>query len=553
MIKENLVELFASSIKENWENPAFTDYFDKKTFTYQDVAEQVAQLHLLFKKLNVQKNDKIALVGKNGSLWCITYIATVTYGAVIVPMLQDFPPENLTNIINHSDSKILFTSDYIWNKLNAEDLPNVESDISLEKFECISTKEEKNAKFIADAEKAFKEKYPNGFTKEDIKYAEVPNSNVVCFSYTSGTTGFSKGVMLTANNFAGNITFGITTKMAHKKKVLSFLPLAHAYCCAFDFLTSFCDGTHTTYLGKMPAAPILMKALSEIKPDIIFTVPLIIEKIYKKKLQPIINKPYMKFLMSVPFIKKVIGVKIHYQLKNAFGGKFDQMVIGGAPLNHEVETFLRKIRIPYTVGYGKTECAPLISYSHWKEYKETSVGKILPNMEVKIASKDPFKEIGEILVRGENVMAGYYKNEEATADAIDNEGWLHTGDMGYIDQDYNIYIRGRNKSMLLGANGQNIYPEEIEAKLNNMPYVAESVVVQNKASKLIALVYPDQDAVKAEKLSEKALLKMMEKNKRHLNKQIAAYEQIAEIRIHQTEFEKTAKKSIKRFLYSVED
>mgnify|MGYP003301551199 FL=1 len=553
MIKENLVELFASSIKENWENPAFTDYFDKKTFTYQDVAEQVAQLHLLFKKLNVQKNDKIALVGKNGSLWCITYIATVTYGAVIVPMLQDFPPENLTNIINHSDSKILFTSDYIWNKLNAEELPNVESVISLEKFECISTKEEKNAKFIADAEKAFKEKYPNGFTKEDIKYAEVPNSNVVCFSYTSGTTGFSKGVMLTANNFAGNITFGITTKMAHKKKVLSFLPLAHAYCCAFDFLTSFCDGTHTTYLGKMPAAPILMKALSEIKPDIIFTVPLIIEKIYKKKLQPIINKPYMKFLMSVPFIKKVIGVKIHYQLKNAFGGKFDQMVIGGAPLNHEVETFLRKIRIPYTVGYGMTECAPLISYSHWKEYKETSVGKILPNMEVKIASKDPFKEIGEILVRGENVMAGYYKNEEATADAIDNEGWLHTGDMGYIDQDYNIYIRGRNKSMLLGANGQNIYPEEIEAKLNNMPYVAESVVVQNKASKLIALVYPDQDAVKAEKLSEKALLKMMEKNKRHLNKQIAAYEQIAEIRIHQTEFEKTAKKSIKRFLYSVED
>lgn len=553
MIKENLVELFASSIKENWENPAFTDYFDKKTFTYQDVAEQVAQLHLLFKKLNVQKNDKIALVGKNGSLWCITYIATVTYGAVIVPMLQDFPSENLTNIINHSDSKILFTSDYIWNKLNAEELPNVESVISLEKFECISTKEEKNAKFIADAEKAFKEKYPNGFTKEDIKYAEVPNSNVVCFSYTSGTTGFSKGVMLTANNFAGNITFGITTKMVHKKKVLSFLPLAHAYCCAFDFLTSFCDGTHTTYLGKMPAAPILMKALSEIKPDIIFTVPLIIEKIYKKKLQPIINKPYMKFLMSVPFIKKVIGVKIHYQLKNAFGGKFDQMVIGGAPLNHEVETFLRKIRIPYTVGYGMTECAPLISYSHWKEYKETSVGKILPNMEVKIASKDPFKEIGEILVRGENVMAGYYKNEEATADAIDNEGWLHTGDMGYIDQDYNIYIRGRNKSMLLGANGQNIYPEEIEAKLNNMPYVAESVVVQNKASKLIALVYPDQDAVKAEKLSEKALLKMMEKNKRHLNKQIAAYEQIAEIRINQTEFEKTAKKSIKRFLYSVED
>lgn len=553
MIKENLIDLFENSIKENWGNPAFTDYFDKKTFTYQDVAEQVAQLHLLFKKLNVQKNDKIALVGKNGSLWCITYIATVTYGAVIVPMLQDFPPENLTNIINHSDSKILFTSDYIWNKLNAEELPNVESVISLEKFECISTKEEKNAKFIADAEKAFKENYPNGFTKEDIKYAEVPNSNVVCFSYTSGTTGFSKGVMLTANNFAGNITFGITTKMVHKKKVLSFLPLAHAYCCAFDFLTSFCDGTHTTYLGKMPAAPILMKALSEIKPDIIFTVPLIIEKIYKKKLQPIINKPYMKFLMSVPFIKKVIGVKIHYQLKNAFGGKFDQMVIGGAPLNHEVETFLRKIRIPYTVGYGMTECAPLISYSHWKEYKETSVGKILPNMEVKIASKDPFKEIGEILVRGENVMAGYYKNEEATADAIDNEGWLHTGDMGYIDQDYNIYIRGRNKSMLLGANGQNIYPEEIEAKLNNMPYVAESVVVQNKAAKLIALVYPDKDAMKADKVSEKALAKIMDKNKRHLNKQIAAYEQIAEIRIHATEFEKTAKKSIKRFLYSVED
>ena len=553
MIKENLVELFASSIKENWENPAFTDYFDKKTFTYQQVAERVAELHLLFDKLNVQKNDKIALVGKNGSLWCITYIATITYGAVVVPMLQDFPPENLTNIINHSDSKLLFTSDYIWTKLNAEDLPNIESAISLENFECIFAKDKTSEEYIANAQNTFNEKYPNGFTKEDIKYAEVPNSNVVCFSYTSGTTGFSKGVMLTANNFAGNITFGITTKMVHKKKVLSFLPLAHAYCCAFDFLTSFCDGTHTTYLGKMPAAPILMKALSEIKPDIIFTVPLIIEKIYKKKLQPIINKPYMKFLMSVPFIKKVIGVKIHYQLKNAFGGKFDQMVIGGAPLNHEVEAFLKKIRIPYTVGYGMTECAPLISYSHWKEYKETSVGKILPKMEVKILSNDPYKEIGEILVRGENVMAGYYKNEEATNAALDADGWLHTSDMGYIDTDNNIYIRGRNKSMLLSANGQNIYPEEIEAKLNNMPYVAESVVVQNKAAKLIALVYPDKDAMKADKVSEKALAKIMDKNKRHLNKQIAAYEQITEIRIHAAEFEKTAKKSIKRFLYSVDD
>ncbi|MBO5974795.1 MAG: AMP-binding protein, partial [Paludibacteraceae bacterium] len=468
-------------------------------------------------------------------------------------MLQDFPPENLTNIINHSDSKILFTSDYIWTKLNAEELPNIESAISLENFECIFAKDKKSEEYIANAQNAFNEKYPNGYTKDDIKYAEVPNSNLVCLSYTSGTTGFSKGVMLTANNFAGNITFGITTKMVHKKKVLSFLPLAHAYCCAFDFLTSFCDGTHTTYLGKMPAAPLLMKALSDIKPDIIFTVPLIIEKVYKKKLQPIINKPYMKVLMSLPFIKKVIGVKIHYQLKNAFGGKFEQMVIGGAPLNPEVEAFLRKIRIPYTVGYGMTECAPLISYSHWKEYKETSVGKILPTMEVKIMSNDPYKEIGEILVRGENVMAGYYKNEEATNAALDADGWLHTGDMGYIDTDNNIYIRGRNKSMLLGANGQNIYPEEIEAKLNNMPYVAESVVVQNKAAKLIALVYPDKDAMKADKISEKALARIMDKNKRHLNKQIAAYEQVTEIRIHATEFEKTAKKSIKRFLYSVDD
>lgn len=553
MIKENLVDLFANGIKENWENPAFTDYFDKKTFTYQQVAEQVAQLHLLFEKLNVQKNDKIALVGKNGSFWCITYIATVTYGAVIVPMLQDFPVENLTNIINHSDSKLLFTSDYIWNKLNIEELPNIESVISLENSKCIFAKEDKNKNFIDEAEKIFNEKYPNGYLKDDIKYADVPNSNVVCLSYTSGTTGFSKGVMLTANNFAGNIVFGLDTKMVHKKNVLSFLPLAHAYCCAFDFLTSFCDGTHTTYLGKMPAAPILMKALAEVKPDIIFTVPLIIEKVYKKKIQPLINKPYMKFLLSIPFIKKIIGVKIHYQLKNAFGGRFSQIVIGGAPLNPEVEAFLKKIKIHYCVGYGMTECAPLISYSPWNEYKETSVGKILPNMEVKIASKDPFKEIGEILVRGENVMVGYYKNEEATAEALDSEGWLHTGDMGFLDKDYNIYIRGRNKNMLLGANGQNIYPEEIEAKLNNMPYVAESIVVQNKASKLIALVYPDQDALKAEKLSEKALLKAMDRNKRHLNKQVAAYEQVAEIRIYKTEFEKTAKKSIKRFLYSVED
>lgn len=553
MIKERLVDLFADSIRQNWAKPAVSDYLDNKTLTYGEVGTQVAKLHLLFKHLGVEKGDKISLIGKNGTDWCITYIATVTYGAIIVPILQDFPAPNVHHIVTHSDSKILFASDYIWKLLDANELPNITTvfNLDFDNLTCLYQKEEtKIAETLSNLDAEFAQLYPNGYTANDVKYADVDNSEVVCISYTSGTTGFSKGVMLTSNNLAGNVMYGKETKLVKDAKVLSFLPLAHAYCCAFDFLAVFCEGSHTYYLGKTPAPPILMKALADVKPDMIFTVPLIIEKVYKKKILPTINKPIIKMLLGIPGINKVISKKIHFELKKAFGGRFREIIIGGAAFNPEVEAFFKKIRIKFCVGYGMTECGPLISKSPWKKFVLTSVGQILPSMEVKIQSNDPYNEVGEILVRGEHVMAGYYKNEEATNAVIDKDGWLHTGDMGFIDRNKNIYIRGRNKSMLLGPNGQNIYPEEIEAKLNNLDLIQESLVLQDKSNKLIALVYLDADAIRRGRISQKHIQRTLEHNRKVVNRQVGAYEQIAEIRIFDKEFEKTPKRSIKRFLYT---
>ena len=532
MIKENLIRLFENSMKNNWDRPAMTDYMEKKTYTYGDIAKEVARLHVLFKSIGFEKGDKLALVGKNGPKWCTVYIATVTYGGVIVPILQDFNPNDIQHIVNHSDAKFLFISDNLWDNLFEEDLLYINGVFSLNDYRCIH---QKDGYSIQKAYKAwdenFHETYPNGFSAADVLYPTIPNSEMVCISYTSGSTGFSKGVMLSGNAFAGNITYGIQSKLLEPgSRCLAFLPLAHAYGCAFDFLTSFCCGSHTTYLGKVPSPKILMKALSEIKPTVIFTVPLIIEKIYRKQIQPMLEKRSMQFMLNVPLLDSTILSTINKKLTETFGNEFKEVIIGGAALNPEAEEFFKKIGFRFTVGYGMTECAPLISHAFWDEFKLHSVGKVLPTMEAKILSNDPQNEVGEILVRGENVMLGYYKNEEATRLALDEDGWLHTGDMGTMDYDGTIYIKGRNKNMLLGPSGQNIYPEEIE-------------------NKLVALVVPDYDAMDEAKLTTKDLELVMEENRKALNETTAAYESITKIQIYPSEFEKTPKKSIKRFLY----
>ena len=576
MIKENFIRLFEDSFRKNWELPAFTNYGENKTFTYEDVAREVAKLHILFEQCGIQKDDKIALVGRNNAYWTIAYIATVTYGAIIVPILQDFNANDIHHITNHSESKLLFASDANWENLEEEKLITVEAVFSLNKFNLTTivdhTKptlldkteddmpvvEPHEAPFTAEQispeniERLFNEKYPDGFYPDCVRYIDKPNSEIVSINYTSGTTGFSKGVLTSGNALAGNITYGIETNLlVREKKLVAFLPLAHAYGCAFDFLTAVCAGCHTYFIGKTPSPKILLKAFAEVKPHIIFCVPLIIEKIYKKQILPLLSKPSMRWVLKVPLLDQVVLEQVRQKLVDAFGGEFSQIIVGGAPLNAEVEDFFHKIKFPFTVGYGMTECAPLISVSlpGLDSYVPFSAGKILPKMDVRITGADPNTGIGEIEVRGENVMSGYYKNEEATRQIFTEDGWLRTGDLGYIDAEKRIFIRGRSKTMILGPSGQNIYPEEIEAKLNNMPFVMESLVLQQDG-KLVALVCPDYDAADAEHLTQKELQEKMEENRKALNSMVASYEGVTQIQIYPSEFEKTPKKSIKRYLYT---
>lgn len=553
MIKENFVKLYEESFKYNWDLPALSDYSEKTTLYYKDLAREIARIHILLEEANIKKGEKIALIGKNNITWCATYLAVVHYGAVIVPILQDFHANNVQHIINHSEAVLLFTSDAIWDTLDEDQLPEIRGAFSINNFNFKCLYEKKGEKFIritATLDDKMNKKYPNGYTKEDIKYAEVDNSEVVLINYTSGTTGFSKGVMLTANNLAGNTTHAHYLELLFRgKNIVSFLPLAHAYGCAFEFLYSLTEGAHTTLLGKTPSPKILTEAFSEIKPYLIISVPLVLEKIYKKVILPKIEKPAIKAALKIPIIREQIYAKIRKGLIDALGGSFHEIIIGGAALNGEVEAFLYKIKFPFTVGYGMTECAPLISYDHNYDFIPTSCGKILDNiMEVRIDSEDPYNIIGEIQVRGENVMKGYYKNEEATKAAFTEDGWLRTGDLGTIDKDNRIFIRGRSKTMLLGPSGQNIFPEEIEAKLNNLPYVLESLIVQRNG-KLVALVYPDYEAMDAAYIEQEMLPAIMDQNKQTLNKMVSSYENISAIQIYPTEFEKTPKKSIKRYLY----
>lgn len=552
MIKENFIKLYENSFKENWDLPCYTDYGEDTTFTYGQVAEEIAKLHLLFQHCSLRRGDKISIIGKNTSRWCIAYLATVTYGAIVVPILQDFKPNDVHHIVNHSESTFLFTGDNIWENLEEEALGGLRAVFSLTDFRCLHQRDgETVQKFIKNIDVALKKNYPNGVHRENINYTELSNEKVMLLNYTSGTTGFSKGVMITGNNLAGNVTFGIRTELLKKgEKVFSFLPLAHAYGCAFDFLTATAVGTHVTLLGKTPSPKILMKAFEEIKPNLIITVPLVIEKIYKNVIQPLINKRSMKWALNIPLLDNQIYAQIRKKLIDALGGRFKEVIIGGAAMNHEVTDFFYKIKFPFTIGYGMTECAPLISYAPWNEFIPGSSGKILDIMEVRIESDDPYNTTGEIQVRGENVMKGYYKNEEATRAVFTEDGWLKTGDLGTIDANGFIYIRGRSKTMLLSSNGQNIFPEEIEAKLNNMPFVLESLIIERN-KKLVALVYPDYDSLDSLGLNTPENLKtVMNENLKNLNKQVGNYEQISKIQLYPTEFEKTPKRSIKRFLYN---
>ena len=552
MIEENFIKIYEKSFKENWDLPALTDYNTRETFTYGEVAEQIARLHLLFKYCQIRRGDKIALVGRNTPRWCIAFMAAVSYGAIIVPILQDFNANDVQHIVNHSDSVLLFAGDLIWENLEVDKLSQLRATISLVDYTCLDQRDgEYITQCLGDMDKLFKKAYPKGFTRDDVRFAELTNDKVILINYTTGTTGFSKGVMLTGNNLGGNVCFGISSKLHFSgSKCLSFLPLAHAYGCAFDLLVPLAVGTHITLLGKIPSPKILLKALEEVKPNLIICVPLILEKIYRKQILPMLNKRPLKWALNVPLLDSRIYGQVRKKLVDAFGGRFEQVIVGGAPLNAEVEAFLHRIKFPFTVGYGMTECGPLISYTHHSEFIPRSSGRILEGyMQVKIDSSDPELIPGEICVRGENVMAGYYKNQEATEKVIDKDGWLHTGDMGTVNNDDTIFIKGRYKTMILGANGQNIYPEEIESKLNNMPFIMESLVIE-KDGRLVALVYPDYEAVDDYGIANEDLPVVMEEIRKNLNKEVAPYEQIAKIHLYPTEFEKTPKRSIKRYLYT---
>lgn len=552
MIKENFIKIYEESFKENWALPALTDYGKSKTFTFGDVATEIARIHLLFHECQVRRGDKIALIGKDSSRWCIAYMAVVTYGAIIVPILQDFNPNDVHHIINHSESVFLFVSDQIWDSLEEDKIEEVRGVFSLSDYRCLHQRDGENIqKLMKSLDEKMTEKYPDGFTQEDIKYAELDNDKVVEINYTSGTTGFSKGVMLTGNNLAGNVTYARTLDLLFRgERELCFLPLAHAYSCAFNLLVPMAFGVHVYLLGKVPSPKILLKAFEEVKPNLILMVPLILEKIYKKMILPQLNKRTLKLALNIPLLDSRIYAQIRKHLVDALGGRFREVIVGGAAMNQEVTDFLYKIKFPFTIGYGMTECGPLISYDHNNEYVPGSCGQILKGiMKVRIDSEDPYNKVGEIQVSGENVMKGYYKNDEATQNVFTEDGWLRTGDLGTIDHDNRIFIRGRSKTMILGASGQNIYPEEIESKLNNLPFVMESLVVE-KNGKLIGMVYPDYDTVDSTGISHTDLPVIMEQNRIELNKLLAPYETISEIQLYPTEFEKTPKKSIKRYLYS---
>lgn len=545
---ECFLKYIEDSIKKNWDKPALTD-FKGATSTYKDVARKVEKLHILFKHSGIRKGDRIALCSRNTSNWGIAFIATLSYGAVAVPILNEFKPDNVHHIVNHSESRLMFVGDVVWENLDDAAMPDLDGIIRIEDFSIRRSNKEALLKARTRLNELFGQKYPDRFRPEDVQYEYDHPNELALINYTSGTTSSSKGVMLPYRSILANLKFAVDTLGVNPgEQIVSMLPMAHMYGLAFEFIYQFVNGTHIHFLSRTPSPKIISEAFANVKPDLIITVPLVIEKIIKKKVFPTIEKPHMKLLMSIPIINDKIKDTIRQNVINAFGGKFKALIIGGAALNKEVETFLRSIRFPYTVGYGMTECGPLLSYDDWQTFRQGSCGKALPHVELRIDSPDPQYIVGEILAKGDCVMTGYYKNPQATAMSIDEEGWLHTGDMGIIDKDGYLFIKGRCKNMILGASGQNIYPEEIEDRLNNMPYVCESLVIE-KENKLIALIYPDFELLNSEKITDDKLPELMNANLKELNQQFPAYSQVSNFKLFNEEFEKTPKRSIKRFLY----
>ena len=547
--EKSFIALIEKSIKKNWDSDALTDY-KGVTYQYKDVARKIEKIHILLEESGVKPGDKIAVCGRNMSHWGVTFLSVVTYGAIIVPILHEFKPDQVHNIVNHSEAKLLFVGDVVWEGLDESAMPALEGIVQINDFSVLVSRSEKLTYAREHLNAMFGQKFPKNFRKEHISYYKDNPDELLVLNYTSGTTSFSKGVMIPGKAIWSNIMFASRVfNMKTGDRLVSMLPMAHMYGLAFEFLFEFCSGCHIFFLTRMPSPKIILQAFAEVKPTLVIAVPLIIEKIIKKNVLPKLETPTMKFLMHVPLVSDKIMEKVREELMKAFGGNFYEIVVGGAAFNQEIETFMRNMQFPYTVGYGMTECAPLIAYEDWKKFKAGSCGKPVDRMEVKILSRDPQNIPGEIICRGDNVMLGYYKNEEATREVIDEEGWLHTGDLGVMDEEGNITIKGRSKNMLLGPSGQNIYPEEIEDKLNNMPYVNESIIIQALDGKLAALIYPDFELAFANGMTEKGVEELMEANRVELNKQIAAYEQIARVKIYHEEFEKTPKKSIKRFLY----
>ncbi len=543
-------KMIEDSFKKNWDCPALSDY-KGITLYYRDVARRIEKLHIIFSICGIQKGEKIALCARNQANWGVVFLACITYGAVPVPILHEFKPGNIEFIVNHSEAKALFVGSLVAEEITASNMPNLENIINLDEFKILYSKDPKVPETREHLNELFGKKYPKAFVKESLNYYKEGNPNeLALINYTSGTSGFSKGVMIPYRALISNVLFAVQVmpQVNNTSSVVSVLPTAHMYGMMFEFLFEMCVGAHVFFLTRVPSPSIIVKALEEIKPILIIAVPLIIEKIYKSRLQPFLKKPGMRFLLGLPIVDKKIGDKISETLSNTFGGNFLEVIVGGAAFNKEADNFFHKIGFRYTVGYGMTECAPIIAYSPWDKLKLYSCGKAAPRMQIKVDSAIPSTIPGEILVKGDNVMLGYYRNDEATKEAFTSDGWFRTGDLGLMDEDGYLYIKGRSKTMILGSSGQNIYPEEIESIINNMPYVVESLVV-DEGGKLIALIYPDMEAGEVEGFSREMMMQKMEENIKIVNQDLPNYCKLSGVRIMPEEFEKTPKRSIKRYLY----
>ena len=542
-------KLFEKSFRENWDRPAISNY-QGATLHYHDLAQRIAQLHIMFEECGLEKGDKVAICSRNQANWAVSFLSALTYGAVPVPLMHEFKPSNIHHLVNHSESKVLFVDEVIWENVSETEMPELQAIIQVNTFKLLYAANDRITEARARLNELFGKKYPMEFTPESINYYEDQAEELAIINYTSGTSGFSKGVMIPFRAIASNLEFGLKAlpQIDNKSNVVSMLPCAHMYGLMFEVLYELSRGCHVHFLSRLPSPKIILQALAEVKPTVVIAVPLIIEKIYKNKVKPVLDKVGIKYAMKVPGLDQLIINKIRAELINAFGGEFYEVIIGGAAFNKEVEAFFKKMNFPFTVGYGMTECAPIITYSDWKTEKLYSCGEIVPNMEMKIDSPDPQNIPGELLVRGANVFLGYYKNPEATKEALDEDGWLHTGDMGIIDADGSLFLRGRSKCMILGPSGQNIYPEEIEAALDVRPYFVESLVIEDDGG-LTALVYPDFDQGAKDGMNQKEFAKYLKSTLPDINKDLPNYAKLKNIEIMSEAFERTPKKSIKRYLY----